>query len=58
MATFRAGLAAYESGAQGFETLLSTFLDVLTFDEEYWKTLAEHETALARIEQLTGVKIH
>ncbi len=57
LATFRAGLAAYEAGSEDFETLLSSFLDVLNFDEEYWKTLADHETALARIEQLTGVAI-
>jgi outer membrane protein TolC len=56
-ARFRAGLAAYQSGQEDFETLVSAFLDVLNFDEEYWKTLADHETALARIEQLTGVPI-
>jgi outer membrane protein TolC len=55
LATFRAGLASYEAGNQDFESLLSAFLDVLNFDEEYWKTLADHETALARLEQLTGV---
>jgi outer membrane protein TolC len=57
MAAFRAGLAAYEAGNEDFETLLSSFLDVLTFDEEYWKSLADHETALARIEQITGLAI-
>lgn len=58
MATFRAGLAAYQTGNQDFETLLSAFRDVLGFDEEYWKTLADRETALARIEQVAGVRIH
>jgi outer membrane protein TolC len=58
MATFRAGLASYQAGSQDFESLLSSFLDVLHFDEEYSKTLADHETALARIEQLTGVTIY
>lgn len=63
MASFQAGLAAYEAGSSvlsannDFESLLSSFLDVLHFDEEYWKTLADHETALARIEQITGVTI-
>jgi outer membrane protein TolC len=57
MATFRAGLAAYQAGNQDFESLLSSFRDILNFDQEYWKTLADHETALARIEQLTGVTI-
>ncbi len=57
MATFRAGLSAYQSGREDFETLLASFLDVLKFDEEYWRVLADHEVALARIEQLTGVTL-
>jgi len=57
LATFNAGIAGYESGSQDFRTLLASFLDVLNFDEEYWKTLADHETAIARLEQLTGVSI-
>ena len=57
MATYRAGLASYEAGNEDFETLLSSFLDTLNFDEEYWKTLADHETAIARIERLTGMSI-
>ena len=55
LATFRAGLSAYQSGTQDFASLLSSFLDVLNFDEEYWKTLADHETAIVRLEQLTGL---
>ena len=58
LATYRAGLAAYEAGKQDFETLLSSFLDVLNYDEEYWKTLADHETSLARLEELTGVPLN
>jgi len=57
MATFRAGLASYESGDEDFTTLLSSFLDIPSYDEEYWKTLADHEIALARLEQLTGAEI-
>jgi len=57
LATYQSGLAAYQSGRQDFETLLSSFMDVLEFDEEYWRTLSEHETALAKIEQLTGLRI-
>ena len=58
LATFRAGLASYQTGSQDFQTLLSAYLDVLNFDLEYWKMLADHETAVARIEQLTGVKVY
>jgi cobalt-zinc-cadmium efflux system outer membrane protein len=54
LATYESGLAAYQTGRLDFETLLASFMDVLNFDNEYWKTLADHETALARIEQLTG----
>jgi outer membrane protein TolC len=57
LATYQAGLAAYQTGRLDFESLLSAFLDVLNFDEEYWKTLTDHETALSRIEQLTGVPL-
>ena len=57
LATLRAGLSAYEAGTQDFQSLLSSFLDVLNFDQEYWKTLADHETALARLEQVTGMAI-
>ncbi|HET7214802.1 MAG TPA: TolC family protein [Terriglobia bacterium] len=56
-ATFHAGLAAYQSAQQDFQTLLDSFLDVYNLDIEYWRTLAEHETALARLEQLTGIRI-
>jgi outer membrane protein, heavy metal efflux system len=55
LSTYQAGLASYQTGKLDFQTLLSSFLDVLHFDEEYWKALADHETALARIEQITGV---
>jgi cobalt-zinc-cadmium efflux system outer membrane protein len=57
LATYESGLTAYQSGRQDFQTLLAAFMDVLNFDEEYWKTLSERETALSRIEQLTGVRI-
>jgi len=57
LATYQSGLAGYQTGRQDFETLLSAFMDVFNFDEEYWKALSEHESALSRIEQLTGVSI-
>ena len=55
--TFKAGLAAYEANRQDFETLLNSFLDVLRLDEEYWRTLLDHETAVARLEQITGPNV-
>jgi cobalt-zinc-cadmium efflux system outer membrane protein len=54
-ATFRSALAAYRSNRQDFQTLLSSFLDALDLDLQYQRELADHESALARIEALTGV---
>jgi cobalt-zinc-cadmium efflux system outer membrane protein len=56
-ATFQAGLTAYQAGREDFETLLRSFLDVLNLDSEYWRTLAHHEIALARLQQLTGIPL-
>lgn len=58
LATYQAGLVAYQGGRQDFESLLSSFMDVLNFDREYWKALADHETALSRIEQVTGIPLN
>lgn len=56
-ATFRSALAAYQASRQDFQTLLSSFLDALDLDLQYQRELADHETALARIEALTGVTL-
>lgn len=57
-AEFEAGVAAYQNNRQEFQALLASFLDVLHLDEEYWQSAAERETALARLEELTGVSMH
>ena len=56
-ATFRSALAAYQANRQDFQTLLSSFLDVLNLQVEYQRELADHESALAQLEALTGVTI-
>jgi len=56
-ATLRSAQAAYQSGKQDFETFLNSFLDVLGLQIEYQRELADHETALARLESLTGVDL-
>jgi outer membrane protein TolC len=56
-AGFQSGLAAYQNNRQDFQALLTSFLDVLKLDEEYWQDSAERETALARIEELTGLSL-
>lgn len=54
---FQSGLAAYQSNKQEFQPVLTAFLDVLHLDEEYWQNLAGYETAIARIEQITGLAL-
>ena len=54
-ATFQSALAAYQANRQDFQTLLSSFIDVLGLQLEYQRELADHEMALARLETLTGV---
>jgi len=56
-ATFRSALSAYQSNRQDFESLLSSFLDVLNLDLEYHNELVDHESALAELERLTGVDV-
>jgi cobalt-zinc-cadmium efflux system outer membrane protein len=57
-AELQAGLAAYQSNREDFQALLASFLDVLKLEQEYWQTLSEHETSLARIEEVTGISLH
>jgi outer membrane protein, heavy metal efflux system len=56
-AAFRAEQTAYESGKQAFAPVLSSLLDVLTFEHDYQQVLLDHETALARLETLTGAQL-
>ena len=56
-ATIQAGLTAYESSRIDFESLFSSYIDVLNLNLEYQQTLLDHETALAHIERLSGVTL-
>jgi cobalt-zinc-cadmium efflux system outer membrane protein len=56
-AAFRSSLAAYQANRQDFQSLFSSFLDALDLDLQYQRELADHESALARIEALTGVTL-
>ena len=56
-AEFQAGLAAYQSNKQDFQAVLTAFLDVLHLDEDYYQNLAEYETAIARLEQISGLAL-
>jgi cobalt-zinc-cadmium efflux system outer membrane protein len=56
-AAFDAEQTAYRSGKQMFAPVLSSLLDVLTFEHDYQQALLDHETALARLETLTGAQL-
>ena len=56
-AELQAGFAAYQSNRSDFQALLRSFLDVLRLEEQYWQMLSQHETAIAQIEQTTGLAL-
>jgi outer membrane protein, heavy metal efflux system len=56
-AAIEAGLAAYRSNRQDFQPLLASYLDVLRLEQEKWQNIADHETALAGLEQMTGLSL-
>jgi outer membrane protein TolC len=53
-AGFRAVLTDYESNKQQLDSVLTSFNEVLALKREYEQTLLEHETAVAKLETLTG----
>ena len=56
-AELQAGFAAYQSNRLDFQALLTSFLDALQLEEQYWQMLSQHEAALAQIEQTTGLAL-
>lgn len=56
-AALNAGLAGYSAGKQDYQALLSSFADTLQLAIERERTLAEHESAIARIEALIGEEL-
>jgi len=56
-AAVQSGLAAYRNNRQDFQALLTSYLDVLRLEQEKWQSVADHETALARLEQMTGLQL-
>jgi outer membrane protein, heavy metal efflux system len=53
-ATRSSALAAYRVNKVDFQTLLSAVTDVLRMKEEYYRTLADHEIAVAKIKEIIG----
>jgi outer membrane protein TolC len=52
--TLTSATAAYRVGKVDFQTLLSAISDVLRVKQEYFRTLADHEIAIAKIRQTIG----
>jgi outer membrane protein TolC len=56
-AAFHSEEAAYQSNKEQFAPVLSSLLDVLSFEHDYQQALLDHETALAHLEALTGATL-
>ena len=52
--SMQAALAAYRVSKVDFQTLISAFVDLLNLQEEYYRELADHEIAVAKLEQIIG----
>ena len=53
-AVFRSEQSAYQANKQEFAPVLASLMDLLTMEHDYQEALFNHETALVRIETLTG----
>jgi outer membrane protein TolC len=53
-ATLRAATATYRVGKVDFQTLLSAEIDVLRLKQQYYRVIADHEIAVAKIHQIVG----
>ena len=49
-----AATAGYRVGKVDFESVLSAFVDLRNLHEEYYREIADHEIAVARLEQTIG----
>lgn len=55
-AAAQAALTAYGNGKADFNSYLTAWRETLALEQQYWNTLAAHETSLATVTELTGVK--
>lgn len=56
-AAFQAEQTTYRVGNGAIAPVLNSLIDLLTFERDYRQALLEHETALARLETLTGAHL-
>jgi cobalt-zinc-cadmium efflux system outer membrane protein len=50
-------MSSYEVGSIDFQSVLGNFTTVLNYQTDYYRELADYQTALARMEALTGVEL-
>lgn len=50
-------LTSYETGATDFQAVLGNFTTILDYELNYHQRLANHEKAMARLEELTGLEL-
>jgi outer membrane protein TolC len=50
-------MASYQVGSVDFLSLLDNFTTLLDYETDYYRQLADYQTALARIEALTGTDV-
>ena len=53
-ATRDAALNGYRVGKVDFQTLLSAVIDLLNMNQAYYRALADHEIAAAKLNQIIG----
>jgi len=53
-ATLKSAVGTYRVGKVDFQTLLSAEIDVLRLKQQYYRALADHEIAVAKIQQIVG----
>jgi len=47
-------MSAYRVGKVDFQTLLSSVIDLQNLEQEYYRSLADHEIAIAKLQQVIG----
>jgi len=57
MLALESALAAYQVGSLDFLSLITNFITVLDYEISYYEELANHQKALARIEEITGLEL-
>jgi outer membrane protein, heavy metal efflux system len=53
-ATLKSAFATYRVGKVDFQTLLSAEIDVLRIKQQYYRAVADHEIAIAKIREIVG----